>query len=118
MTAMTRVFVIGCASFLAFLSACTGPSPSPTLTTEQMDQVERLQQNSHDLVQWDQYPTIRNGRLTFSGSLAGEAVLYNETNEEAQSAIYSGNISFANIRTKRTGVVMRRPDGGDGFILN
>ena len=125
MTRMTQRFLVGFALALALLMGCTSPAPSPTLTDDELllgerrwKMFEELRQDSLDLVRWNEEPTIRRGRLTFSGSLQGGAVLNTETNEQAQSAISPGNFSFMNFRTRKTGVVMRRPDGGDGFILN
>ena len=45
---------------------------------------EGLYRVSHDLIQWVQYPTYDGGSITFSGALLGNAVLSNETLNEAE----------------------------------
>ena len=88
MTGMTWRFLVGLSAVTALLLACNSPSPSPTLTEEQSERIERYPQQSHDLVKWDEPPTFRNGRLTFSGSLLGEAVLTTGTNEQVQAELF------------------------------
>ena len=43
---------------------------------------------SHDLIQWDQYPTHVGDSVTFSGTVIGEATLSSETIEQARKGGY------------------------------
>ena len=44
---------------------------------------EGIYRVSHDLIQWDQYPTYDGDSVTFRGTLLGDAVLSNETLHDA-----------------------------------
>ena len=46
---------------------------------------EGVDRSSHDLIQWDQYPTYDGRSVTFSGTLLDGAVLSKETIEQARS---------------------------------
>ena len=57
---------------------------------------EDLRYASHNLIQWDQYPTYDGEFITFSGSLLGDAVLSSGTIEEASRDSY-GNFHIYSV---------------------
>ena len=60
---------------------------------ETWDPDDRLNFTSHNVVRWTQKPTYRNGIVSFSGTLAGEATLAKKTIREAREGGY-GNFTI------------------------
>ena len=71
---------------LAALEEIYGGAVLPEEFREPLDRLwdEVLAQSSHNLIQWEEYPTYNGDSVTFSGTLLGDAVLSRETLNEAR----------------------------------
>ena len=70
--------------------------------------------SSHDLIQWDQYPTYDGEFVTFSGSLLGDSVLSSGTTKEAERDGYQ-NFHLYPVRSNEFGGNIYPPSWGSSM---
>ena len=79
---------------------------------------EGVDRTSHDLIQWDQYPTYDGHSVTFSGTLLNDAVLYSETLHQAREGGYSNfSLSHAD-KHEYAGSILPPLEDGTNWILD
>ena len=72
----------------------------------------------HDLIQWEEYPTVEGRYVTFTGTLLHGAQLSQPTNKKARKGGYTNfTLSPANARTYE-GSILPRPGGGLEWSLD
>ena len=81
---------------------------------------EGMAHSSHNLIQWDQYPTYDGEFVTFSGTLLGDAVLSSGTIEEANRDSYGNFHIYSVADSKFTGNIsppgLNRPPREPGDV--
>ena len=79
---------------------------------------EGADRTSHDLIQWDQYPTYDGHSVTFSGTLLNDAVLSKGTLHQAREGGYSNfSLSHAD-KHEHAGNILPPLDEGRNWKLN
>ena len=79
---------------------------------------EGVSRRNHSLIQWDQYPTYSGDRVTFSGTLVGDAVLSSGTIEQARKGGYQNFTLSPADEYEFTGSIFPQLDDGRSWTLD
>ena len=79
---------------------------------------EGIHWTTHDLIQWDQYPTYDGDSVTFSGTLLGNAVLSKETIDQARKGGYQNFLLYHADKSEYVGTILPPLNDGRSWTLD
>ena len=101
-----------------YLTVQPAPEGTETVVVPPSPKDEGVDRRSHDLIQWDQYPTYDGHSVTFSGTLLNDAVLSETIHEAREGGGYANFTLSPADEHRHSGTIFVPLEEGRRWILD